>query len=62
MSDEHDRLPALEPDALQLEFYLLARHRIERAERLVHQQHGGIVDEGSHHRDALSMPPEDSQG
>ena len=38
VGDEEDRLAPLLPDAQQLEAHLLARHRVERPERLVHQQ------------------------
>ena len=40
-----DRLLALEPDPLELEVHLLAGHRVEGAEGLVHQEHGRVVDE-----------------
>ena len=53
MGDEDHGLAPLEPDALQLEVHLLARHRVERAERLVHQQHRRVVDERAHDRHAL---------
>jgi len=43
--DERDRLARLAPDPLQLEVHRLARHRVERAEWLVHQEQGRIVDE-----------------
>ena len=41
------------PDALQLEVHLLARHRVERAERLVHEEERRVVDEGAGDRGAL---------
>ena len=53
MGDEHDGLAPLEPDALQLDVHGLAGQRVERAERLVHQEERGIVDERAHERDAL---------
>ena len=53
MGDEEHGLAPLEPDALELEVHALARHGVERAERLVHEQHGGIVDEAAGDRDAL---------
>ena len=43
----------LEPDALQLEVHVFARHGVERSERLVHEQHRGIVDEGAGDGDPL---------
>src|SRR5918993_1831930 len=36
--DQNDGLAARHPDALQLRVHALARERIERAERLVHQE------------------------
>ena len=51
--DEHDGLFRLLPDAQQLEVHLLARERIERAERLVHQDQLGIVDQRARDRRAL---------
>ena len=47
MRDQHHRLAALAPDALEIEIHLLARHGVEGAERLVHQQNARIVDECS---------------
>ena len=41
------------PDAHQFEAELLARHRIERGEWFVHQQHRGIVDQRATDRHAL---------
>ena len=41
------------PDPLQLERQLLARERVERRERLVHQQHARLVDQRAAERDAL---------
>jgi len=51
--DEDDGLAALEPDALQIQIHLLARHGVERAEGLVHQQERGVVDERPDDGDAL---------
>ena len=53
MGDEHHGLAPLEPDALQLDVHRLAGERVERAERLVHQQQRRIVDQRAHQRDAL---------
>ena len=47
VGDEQHGLLPLHPDALQLDVHVLARHGVERAERLVHQQHGRIVDQGA---------------
>ena len=38
---------ALDPDALQFGVHQLAGHGIERAERLVHNQNIGVVDQGA---------------
>ena len=35
----------LGPDAQQLEAHLFARQRVERAERLIHEQHLGLVNQ-----------------
>ena len=51
--DEGDADLAL--DALQLDLHLLAELEIERAERLVEQQHLGLVDQGAGQRDALPL-------
>ena len=53
VGDEHDRLLRLLPDAQQLKVHLLARQRIERAERLVHQDQLRIVDQRARDRGAL---------
>src|SRR6185295_1480936 len=53
VGDEEDRLARFLPDPEQLEVHLLARQRIERAERLVHQHELGIVDERARDRRAL---------
>ena len=53
MGDEqHGQAGAL-PDVEQLVLQALARHRVERAERLVHQHHLGVVGEHAGDRDAL---------
>ena len=44
---------ALAPDAQQLERHLVARHRVERAERLVHQQERRIEQQRAAERGAL---------
>ena len=51
--DERDADLAL--DAHQLELHLLAELEVERAERLVEQQHRGFVDERPRQRDALLL-------
>ena len=53
VGDEDDGLPRFLPDAQQLEIHLLARQGIECAERLVHQDQLGIVDERTRDRRAL---------
>ncbi len=42
-----------DPDALQLQVHVLARHRVQRAEGLVHQQHRGVVQQRPADRGAL---------
>jgi hypothetical protein len=43
--DEQHRLAPLQPDALQLEVHVLTGHGVQGPERLVHEQHGRVVDE-----------------
>ena len=45
VGDEQDGLAALLPDAQQLQVHALAGQRVERPERLVHQDQAGIVDQ-----------------
>ena len=51
--DERDADLALE--GLELELHLLAELEVERAQRLVEEQHGGVVDQGPRERDALLL-------
>src|SRR5258708_19279809 len=44
VGDKDNGFLRLLPDAQQLEVHLLARERVERAERLVHEDELGIVD------------------
>ena len=44
---------ALAPDAQQLERHVVARHGVERAERLVHQQQRRVEQQGAAQRGAL---------
>src|SRR3984893_583809 len=53
VGDEEHRLGLLVPDPLQLEVHLLARHRVQRAERLVHQQEARLEQQGPADRDPL---------
>src|SRR3954463_5164784 len=53
VGDEEDGLAPLEPDALQFEVQALARHRVERAEGLVHEEERGIVHEAPGDRTPL---------
>ena len=55
VGDEHERDPDLALDALELELHLLAQLQVERAERLVEQQHLGLVDDRARQRDPLSL-------
>ena len=56
MSDEDHGRARLRPDAEQLQVEALARHLVERAERLVHQQQRGREREGARDRHALLHP------
>src|SRR5688572_9517166 len=53
VGDQHHGLAARHPNALQLGVHALASERIERAERLVHQEKLGIARERAHDRGAL---------
>ena len=53
MRDEEDGLVSLAPDLEQLGLHELAGLRVERGERLVHQQHDGIGGERTGQVDAL---------
>ena len=55
MRDVDERDADLVLDALQLELHLLAQLQVERAERLVEQQHARMVDERPRERDALLL-------
>ena len=52
--DQHDRRVGGAGDALELHVHLVARHRVERPERLVHQQDLGVVAQRARDRDALA--------
>ena len=52
--DEQHGLAGLHPQLFEIDAHLLARERIERAERLVHQQQRRIVDQRAHDRGALA--------
>src|SRR5262249_20220370 len=54
VSNEQHRHAPFVPDLLEVENQLVASERIERAERLVHQQLAGIVDERATQRNALA--------
>ena len=55
MRDVDERDPDRLLDVLELDLHLLAQLEIERAERLVQQQHAGPVDERARERDALPL-------
>ena len=55
MRDVDERDPDLVLDPLQLELHLLAQLQVERAERLVEEQHARVVDERAGERDALLL-------
>ena len=46
--------PGLAPEALELVVQHVARHRVERAERLVHEQDVGLLRERARQGDALA--------
>jgi hypothetical protein len=53
--DQQHRLAQPRLDAAELDLQLTARDRVERAERLVHQQDRRIRGEGPRHADALTL-------
>ena len=53
MRHQHDRFGVRLPDAQQFDVQAVASKRIERAERLVHQQHARVGDQRLTDRDAL---------
>ncbi len=53
MSHEDDRLATALPDIEKLEIHLLACQRVERTERLVHQNKLWIMDQRARYRRAL---------
>ena len=55
VGDVEERDPDLALDRLQLHLHLLAQLQVERAERLVEQQHRGPVDERPRERHALAL-------
>jgi hypothetical protein len=54
--DEQERRLGLVDDPVQLDLEPLPRDRVERAERLVHQQERGVERERAGDRDALLHP------
>src|SRR5437764_111000 len=54
MRDEQNGRLSPQPERLEVHTNLQARQRIERAERLVHQEQRRIVDERAYQRDALA--------
>ena len=50
--DEDHRLAVSHPDPLQQQVHVAARLRVERSERLVHEQHGGVDRERPRELDA----------
>ena len=46
MRDEEHGLRSLAPNALELQVHLLPRHRVQRAERLVHEQQAWVEQQG----------------
>ena len=62
MGDEEDRLARARPDLEQLRLHVLARLRVERGERLVHEQHDWIEASARARLTRCCMPPESSDG
>src|SRR5215475_4740530 len=62
VGDENHRLPVGLPDALKLDRHFVARDRIQRAERLIHQQDAGVVHEraGKSPRAVACLPTADA--
>ena len=56
MGHEHHRQPGALPQLQQLLLQALARHGVQRAERLVHQDHLGVVGQHARDRHALLHP------
>ena len=56
MGDQDDRLAGLLPELQDEALHLLPRQRVECAERLVHQDHVGVVGQAARQRDALLHP------
>ena len=55
MGDQHHRLAEPGEDVAQVLLQLVANHRIQRAERLVEQEHVGVEHQGAHEADALAL-------
>ena len=55
VGDVDERDPDLLLDALELQLHLLAELQVERAQRLVEQQHLGVVDQRAGQRHALLL-------
>ena len=55
VGDEHDRLAQLGLQPEELVLQALADHRVDRAERLVHQQHGRVGGQRAGDADALLL-------
>ena len=62
MRDVHEREADLGLDPLELELHLAAQLEVERAERLVEQQHLGTVDDRAGQRDALLLAAGELRG
>ncbi len=56
VGDEHHRLAVLRPEVEQQVAHDLPGLRVERPERLVHQQDLGVADQHLRQRDALALP------
>ncbi len=56
VGDVHERDADLGLDPLELDLHLAPELEVEGPERLVEQQHAGLVDQGAAQRDALLLP------
>ena len=51
----HERDPDLALELLELELHVVAERAVQGAQRLVQEQHAGMVDQGPGERDALLL-------
>ena len=56
MGNEHDRLADIAPDVFEFGVHDLARHRVEGAERFVHQHQSWLINQRAADRNSLLHP------